>query len=74
MENNKQEPMKSLTKFIVFSISMVILYTIIVTILTAITGNDFSTLYSIFCAIFGGEILSCALIKIFKLREENKNG
>lgn len=65
--------MKTLTKFIIFSIGMVILYTITVTVLTATTGNDFGAYYSIFCAIFGGEILSCALIKIFKLKGDNKN-
>lgn len=62
----------SLTKYVVFSIVMIIMYTIAEFITTSITGITHDTLTTCFYACFGGEILSCALIKIFKLREEQQ--
>ena len=59
----------SLTFYVVFSISILLIYTAIELILTArfnVSGHD--TLTTCVYAAFGGEILSCALIKIFKLR------
>lgn len=63
--------MKSLTKYVVFSLTMVIVYTVVVTVLTATTSYDYSSLYGVFCSIFGGEILCASLIKIFKLKNDN---
>lgn len=61
----------SLTKYVVFSIAMIILYTIAEFITASLTGTSHDTLTTCFYACFGGEILSCALIKIFKLRQED---
>lgn len=58
----------SLTKFVVFSISVVILYTIVEMVVSSITGISHDTLTTCFYSVFGGEILTCALIKIFKLK------
>lgn len=67
-----KKKMPSLTKFIIFSFSVIIIYTIAVTILTAVTGQDFSAYYMTFCGVFGcSETLSCAIIKIYKLKNEN---
>lgn len=62
----------SLTKYVVFSIAMIIMYTVAEFTTTSITGISHDTLTTCFYACFGGEILSCALIKIFKLREEQQ--
>ena len=62
----------SLTKYVVFSIAMIITYTVAEFTTTSITGISHDTLTTCFYACFGGEILSCALIKIFKLREEQQ--
>lgn len=62
----------SLTRYVVFSIAMIIMYTVSEFITTSITGISHDTLTTCFYACFGGEILSCALIKIFKLREEQR--
>lgn len=59
-----------LENYVAFSIAMVIIMTIVVLVLTTVTDKDFSTIYTIWCGIFGGEILTCALIKIFKLKRE----
>lgn len=63
--------MKSLTKFIIFSLALVIIYTVAVTVLKCVYGEDFSQEYMTFCGVFGGEIVTCGLIKIFKIRREN---
>lgn len=62
----------SLTKYVVFSIAMIIIYTVAEFTFALITGSSHDTLTTCFYACFGGEILSCALIKIFKLREEQQ--
>lgn len=62
--------MKSLSKFVVFSFAMIIIMTIATLLLTALTEQDYSQIYTVFCGIFGGEILCACLIKIFKLKEK----
>lgn len=63
----------SLTKYVVFSIAILIIYTAIEFAVSTITGVSHDTLTTCVYGCFGGEILSCALIKIFKLKEENKD-
>lgn len=65
-QNEKKDP--TLTSFVVFSIFVLIIYTIVEQVLSTITGITRDTLTQCFYACFGGEILCCALIKIFKLR------
>lgn len=60
---------KSLTLYVIFSITAIIAYTIVEQIISTNTGISHDTLTSCFYACFGGEILCCALIKIFKLKE-----
>lgn len=58
----------SLDRYVVFSIAMLIIYTI-VAIWASFKGVQYDTLTTCFYTCFGGEILSCALIKIYKLKE-----
>lgn len=68
----KRKKMPTLTKFVVFSLGMVILYTIIAIVYQWIQGSELSpTLTTCFFSCLGGEVLSASLIKIFKLKEEN---
>lgn len=60
--------MPSLTKFIVFSFAVILIYS--VAEFFAKTQHD--TLTTCLYACFGGEVLACALIKVFKLKEEDK--
>lgn len=69
MENN----LPSLTVYVMFSIAAVIVYTIVEQVLSTVTGVQHDTLTTCFYACFGGEILACALIKIFKLKEGNRD-
>jgi len=66
--NLKKAPLSS---YVAFSIIVILIYTVVCTILTATTDADYSSLYSVFVGVFGGEILVAAMIKIFKLRGEN---
>lgn len=72
MENrsNKDKPMRSLTMYVVFSILVLLVYTIVEQILSSVTGMTHDTLTTCVFAAFGGEILACALIKIFKLKDK----
>lgn len=62
----------SLTKYVIFSIAVLLIYTITELVLVAYKETSHDTLTTCVYACFGGEILSCALIKIFKLKEEGK--
>ena len=64
--------MPSLTKFIVFSFTIILIYTIVELVLSTETGIIHDTLTTCLYACFGGEVLACALIKVFKLKEEDK--
>lgn len=71
--HKRHKPVPSLTKYVMFSIGVLLLYTMaeFTFAITAKTAHD--TLTTCFYGCFGGEILACALIKIFKLRGENNN-
>lgn len=66
----KEKSMHSLTMYVVFSIVCLIVYTITEQILSTRTGFSNDTLTTCFFAAFGGEVLACALIKIFKLTKK----
>lgn len=66
--------MKSLSKFIVFSFACLIAYTVTSQVIAFRTGIELDTLTTCFFGAFGGEVLMCALIKIFKLKEGDKDG
>lgn len=61
----------ALDKYVIFSISILVVFCIAEMIVSSITGQTHDTLTTCFYTCFGGEILSCALIKIFKLKEGN---
>lgn len=61
---------KDLTKYVIFSISLVILYTIAEFVVSTITGMQHDTLTVAAYGFFGGELVLTSMIKIFKLRRE----
>ena len=65
-KNKKKLP--ELDKYVIFSICALLVFTIIEIVVASITGATHDTLTTCFYAAFGGEILSCCLIKLFKLR------
>lgn len=67
---NKPKKDKNLGKFVILSLSILILYTISEMIVSSITGIEHTTLTTCVFAAFGGETLFCCLIKLFKLKGE----
>lgn len=65
MKNNEQY--HSLTLYVVFSIFVLLIYTIVEQVLSIVTGVNHDTLTTCFFAAFGGEVLWCAIMKIFKI-------
>ena len=59
---------KNLTKYVIFSISVVIIYTTAEFIVSTITGIQHDTLSTCVYGFFGGELVLLAMIKIFKIR------
>jgi len=61
---------KNLTKYVVFSIIVVIIYTIAEFVTSTITGVSHDVLTGCVYSFFAGEIVLCGMIKIFKLKRE----
>ena len=61
----------SLDKYLIFSFTALLLYTIIEFIISSITGISHDTLTTCFFAAFGGETLWCAILKKCKLKGGN---
>lgn len=59
-----------LSIYVCISLGLIIIYSIVELIISTITEISHDTLTTCFYAVFGGEVVSCALIKIFKLKEE----
>ena len=69
---SKFKNVKSLDVYVTFSILSLIIYTIVSQILAIFYGVILDTLTTCFFGFFGGEIVTCGLIKIFKLRDKEK--
>lgn len=59
-----------LTKYVIFSISAVIVFTVIMLIYYAIYQSIPDTLCTCFYGTFGGELLFSCLIKLFNIKKE----
>lgn len=60
--------LKTLDKYVIFSITMLILFTIAEFALSGQTGTH-DQLTICFFSCFGGEILSCCLLKLLKIHK-----
>lgn len=67
--NKKDKKMSGLDKYVIFSFSCLIIFTIVMIIIQTITGIMQDTLITCFYASFGGELLACAMIKRLKLKK-----
>lgn len=66
----EKKPLNKLDKYLIFSVTALIVYTIVEQVLCGIYGYERSTLTTCFYAAFGGEILSCVVIKVFNIKKE----
>lgn len=70
---SKFKNVKALDVYVTFSILSLVVYTIISQLLAIYYGVILDTLTTCFFSFFGGEIVTCGLIKIFKLKDKEKN-
>ena len=64
---------KTLTKFVIVSLIIVIIYSISEFIFSIITGVSHDVLTGCMFALWGTEIAVCGFIKIFKIKEGGDN-
>lgn len=69
-KSEKVSKLNGLDKYLIFSFTSIILFTIAILATFIMTGNEPAVLVGCFFAAFGGEILMCALIKKLKLHKE----
>ena len=69
---SKFKNVHSLDVYVTFSIFSLIAYTIVSQIIAIYCGIILDTLTTCFFSFFGGEIVTCGLIKIFKLKDKDK--
>ena len=67
-----KKKLDNLDKYLIFTFTSLILYTIVSQILFYVYQIEMAVLTGCFFAAFGGEILMCALIKKLKLHKETK--
>ena len=60
-----------LSTYVIFSIAVLLIYTV-VSLILSVFGVQNDTLTQCFFACFGGETLTCGVIKVFKLHKEYK--
>lgn len=68
----KKKP-SALDKYIIFSFTVLIIYSICEFVFSTITGFSHDTLTVALYGAFGGELLLCAVIKKYKLKKGNND-
>jgi len=68
----KKKKLNGLDLYVIFSIIALIGFTIVTQVMLFMNRMVSDTLITCYFTAFGGEILSCALLKIFKLKDEPK--
>ena len=69
---SKFKNISALDVYVTFSILSLVVYTVVSQLLAINFGVILDTLTTCFFGFFGGEIVTCGLIKIFKLRDIKK--
>lgn len=64
---NKKTKLAKLTKFVIFSISVILSYTVMEFLVSSVVGVSHDTLTTCVFAFFGTELCVTALIKIFNI-------
>lgn len=63
-----KKKLSTLDKYVIFSFTCLIIFTVTEIIIQAVTGSVQDTLITCFFSAFGGELLLCAMIKRLKLK------
>lgn len=70
---HKRKKVDNLTKYVIFSISFAILYTVMEFIFSIITGVSHDVLSGCVYGFFCGELAITGVLKITKIKGENNN-
>ena len=71
LQQKKKKKLSALDKYVIFSFTCLIIFTVIVILYQFKSDLEFSpTLITCFFSTFGGELLLCAMIKRLKLKNE----
>ena len=71
---SKKKKLAKLTKFLLGSIAIILIYSILEFIYSIRTGMTHDTLTTCIFAFFGTELASCTLVKIFNIIKEKGEG
>lgn len=71
---SRKKKLAGLDKYIIFSFTVLIIYSICEFIFSTITGISHDTLTVALYGAFGGELLLCAVIKKYKLKRGDSYG
>lgn len=69
--SRKRKKLTGLDKYVIFSLCVTMCYTVAEFITATMTGQEKSTLTMAVYGFWAGEIVTCGLIRITKLRKEN---
>ena len=71
-QEKKKKKLGALDKYVIFSIAVTVIYTVVEFIISTKTMISHDTLTTCVYAFFAGEVVTAGLIKIFKIKDENK--
>lgn len=74
VEAKRKKKLAGLDKYIIFSFTVLIIYSICEFVVSTITGVSHDTLTVALYGAFGGELLLCAVIKKYKLKRGDSYG
>ena len=66
-----EKKLSALDKYVIFSFTCLIVFTVVIICVQAMTGVTQDTLTTCFFSAFGGELLLCAMIKRLKIKKED---
>ena len=72
MEKEKKRKLNGLDLYVIFSILALIVFTVVTQVMLFMNRMVSDTLITCYFTFFGSETVSCAILKIFKLKEEPK--
>lgn len=74
LQRKNKKKLSGLDKYVIFSFSVLLTYTVIEFVVSTITEISHDTLTTVLYGAFGGELLLCAIIKKYKLKRGDSYG
>lgn len=68
---SKLQKLRGLDKYIIYCLSVMLIYAIVEIVVSCVTGVTHDTLTTVFYGVHGSELLMCAFIKRHKIQKES---